>query len=191
MQMNPAQKINPIIRAFITSEFFFWSAWNSITPIFTVFVMKGIDGSNIAIATSAYSFHLVVRIATELLIGKKFPYSKDRVKIFITLLGLVIISIAYIGLAFTRSIQAIFLFFGLIGLGFGIASPAKLSLFSIHLDRKKETYEWSVYDAISMGGMAISAFLAGLIIHEWGFQTMFALAALINFIGILPYLLLL
>lgn len=183
--------MNKVIRSFIISEFFFWSAWNAVVPIFTVFVIKAYPGSNIAYGTAAYSCHLVFRIFTELLIGRRLSSVSDTMRIFLTITGIVITSIAYVGFAFYGAMIMLFVLYAIAGVGFGIASPAKYSLFSMHLDKKKEAYEWSIYDVVSLGGTAASSLACGFIIHIFGFQTLFAAAALFNFIGALPFILLL
>jgi predicted MFS family arabinose efflux permease len=74
-------------------------------------------------------------------------------------------------------------------MGLGIASPIKNSLFATHLDKNKETTEWGIYDAVTFVGMASTAALGGFIASSYGFNFLFVIAAIVNFIGILPYLL--
>ncbi|MBI2622736.1 MAG: hypothetical protein HYW64_01440 [Candidatus Levybacteria bacterium] len=52
---NPSHfQINPVVKAFIVSETFLWSAWNFVTPIFAIFVVSNIEGGNVQIAASAF-----------------------------------------------------------------------------------------------------------------------------------------
>jgi MFS family permease len=97
-------------------------------------------------------------------------------------------SIAYVGFAFSHSILWLFLFYILIGIGFGVASPAKYSLFTEHLDKDKATTEWSLYDAITLIGIASATALGGFIASLYGFTFLFVLASIVNLLGIVPYL---
>ena len=98
-------------------------------------------------------------------------------------------SAAYLGFSLTHSILALFSFYSLMGVAFGIASPAKYSLFTDHIDKGKATSEWSLYDAITLLGIAAATALGGFIASQYGFHTLFILASAINFLGIIPYLL--
>ena len=186
---NPSHfHINNTIKAFIVSESFFWSSWNFIAPIFAVFATT-IKGGNVEVAASAYSVHLVARIITELIIGKYFSKAAILNKYFITIIGILLLSFSYLGLAFSVSLFTLYGFIMLAGVGFGTANPAKMSLFSTHLDKDKEAYEWGVYDATIFFGMALAATLGGFIAHQYGFSFLFILSAIVNLISIIPYLL--
>ena len=137
---KPSQfQINPIVKAFIISDSFLWSGWNFITPIFAIFVTQGVTGGTMELAASAYSVHLIARVLVELVSGKLLQTSTDLKKYLTTILGISVLTISYLGFAQATNIVQVFLFYALAGVGLGIASPAKNSLFSSHLDKNKET----------------------------------------------------
>jgi MFS family permease len=186
---NPSHfHINSLVKSFIVSEAFLWSGWNFFFPIFAIFA-SNIKGGSIEFAASAYSLHLIVRVIFEITVCKFLSKSSDRRKIKITSLGLALISIAYIGFAFSNTIPLVLFFYSLIGVGFGIATPAKNSLFSMHLDKNKEPTEWGLYDASVFICMALATALGGFIAGQYGFQILFLLASLMNIASIIPYLL--
>jgi MFS family permease len=181
-------QINPIIKAFIIAEMLLWSAWNFVTPIFAIFA-SNIKGGGVEIAASAFSAYLIVRVLFELISGKFLSKSGEFKKFIVTIFGMMMISLAYLGFSMTNSIQQVFLFYAVIGVGLGIASPAKNSLFSSHLDKDKETFEWGLADASVFLGMALSAVIGGFVANKYGFQLLFVIAAIVNFLGIIPYVL--
>lgn len=185
---HPSQfQMNKVVKTFIFSETFLWAAWNFITPIVAVFVTNQINGGSIGVAASAFSTYLIVRVVFELISSKYLSGDNDRRKFIITILGMFFVSLSYISFAFTTTAMQLYLSYSLLGFGIGIASPAKNSLFSTHLDRKKEASEWGIYDASVFLGMAVSAALGGLVAQQFGFQVLFFLAAGINLLGITPY----
>lgn len=187
---NPSHfQINPIVKAFIISEAFLWSSWNFVTPIFAVFVINSIDGGNVQIAGMGFSVYLISRVIFELVSGKYLAHSTDRKKFIVTIFGMVMISAAYLGFAFADSIMSLFIFYGVAGFGLGIASPAKNSVFSIHLDKNKEATEWGIADAVTFIGMALAAAVGGFIAQQYGFSSLFFIAAALNLVGTIPYLL--
>jgi len=186
---NPSHfKLNKVVEAFIISETFLWSAWNFVTPIFAIFVVNSIKGGNIQIAASAYSVHLIARVIFEIISGKYLNEKADSNKLYLAISGMILMSISYIGFAFSHSVLTLFLFYILIGAGFGVASPAKYSLFTEHIDKDKATTEWSLYDAINLIGIASATALGGFIASLYGFTSLFILASIVNLLGIIPYL---
>jgi sugar phosphate permease len=188
MRIKAISKVNPVIRWYILSEFFFWSAWNTIGPVFSIFLIRAIPGSNISVATMAYSLHLVVRIVLELSLGRFFSRFGDRERVITALIGIMIVGVCNIGFAFIDSVWEAYVLYSLAGFGFGIAQPQKMAFFSTHLDKHKEAFEWSLYDAATMGGTAVVAIAGGWIVHNLGFQSLFAIAAMVNFVSMLPFI---
>jgi len=187
---NPSHfQVNPLVKAFIISEAFLWSGWYFIVPIFAIFVANKIAGGNVSIAALAFSTYLISRVIFELISSKYFSKSTDNKKLKVTIMGIVLISVGYLGFAFSRTVFPIFIFYIFAGAGIGIASPLKNSLFSTHLDKNKEPIEWSVYDAIVFIGMALSTALGGFIASIYGFTILFTIAAIINLLSAFPYIL--
>lgn len=182
-------RMNSVVKAFIISETFFWSSWNTIMPIFAVFVDKDIIGGNVEIAATSVSVHLFARMLVELVIAKMLGTRNETDKFIFTIMGTTIVAISFVGFALSYDVLPLYFFYALAGVGMGVASPGKYSLFSTHLDKNKESVEWGIYDAITLFGMAIAAALGGFIAKLYGFRTLFLIAAVFTFVGSLPYFL--
>lgn len=180
-------QINPLIRVYILAETILFSAYNAVIPIFAVFVTNNISGGSVEIAASSYSTYLIFRVLFEIVSGMKIAKVSDRYKILVTMLGITIVSISYIGFALSTTIWTIFIFFAVMGIGLGIASPAKNSLFSTHLDKHRETTEWAMLDAAVFTGMALSASLGGFIAMRYGFPLLFYVVAILTILSLIPY----
>lgn len=182
-------EINPIVKAYIVSEAFLWSAWDFVLPIIAIFISANIPGGNIKTAATGFSIYLISRVVFELISGKLLLKTSDRKKITIAIFGILFLSLAYFGFAFAKTLPVIFLFYSILGMGLGIATPAKSSLFAIHLDKNRETSEWSLTDAVCAISMALATALGGFIAADYGFQTLFLIAGIVNILSVLPYLL--
>lgn len=187
---NPSHfKVNSVVKAFIISETFLWSAHHFITPILSIFVARDVSGGNVKIAATTFSVFLIVRVIFELMSGRLLEGKNDRSKMLTTILGMSVITVGYASYALTQNITHLFISACITGIGLGIASPAKNALFSVHLDKNRETMEWGVRDSAVFGSMAVAAALGGFIADEYGFTTLFTAAAILNSIGIVPYIL--
>lgn len=180
-------QMNSLVKSFIASEVLIWSAWNSAMSIIAIFAATKLVGGNIEIAATALSVHLMVRVGAELFTSRVLSRINESRKFLIIISGITIISVSFIGFAVTNSTGYFFIFYALAGVGLGIATPLKNSLFSTHLDKNKEASEWSIYDAMVFIGMAASAAIGGVVAKNYGFQTLFLIAAAVNLMGIIPY----
>lgn len=180
-------QINPIVKAFIISESFLWAAWNFVTPIFAIFATKNIVGGEIQIAASAYSVHLIVRVVVELITSRVVTKGSDRKLLMYAISGIAITSVAYIGFAMASTLVHLFVFYAIAGIGFGISSPAKGTLFAEHLDKEKATVEWGLSDATVFIAIALAAALGGFVAEAYGFRLLFILSAIVNTVATIPY----
>lgn len=182
-------RINPLVKAFIISECFLWSAWNFIIPIFAIFAVNNIIGGKIELAASGYSIHLVFRVIFELIIGRYLSRGSDSQMLRIAIFGILLLTVSYLGFIITTTILMFFFYYAVAGIGFGILSPAKNTLFSTHLDKDKASVEWGITDATTFISIATAAALGGFIAGQYGFRVLFILSAIMNTISVIPYLL--
>lgn len=181
--------MNGLVKSFIASEVLIWSAWNSAMSIIAIFAANQLAGGSVEIAATALSVHLLVRVCFELFASKVLSKVNESKKLLAIIFGVSLISISFMGFSFTKTIAPFYLFYALSGVGLGLASPLKNSLFSTHLDKNKEASEWSIYDSLVFLGMAASAAIGGVIAKTFGFGVLFWIAAIVNFIGVIPYFL--
>ncbi len=180
-------EITSLVKAYTVAETLLWSAWNFITPIFGIYVTSLVGGT-VDVAATAYSIYLVSRVIFELVSGRYLVKKAIAYKFLLTILGMAIISLSYVGLAYSQLIIQIYIFYGMIGLGIGLATPAKNALFSSHLTPDNDTSQWSNLDASVFLSMALAAVVGGFIARVYGFETLFLVAAVVNLVGIIPYL---
>lgn len=180
-------EIHTLVKAYTVAETLLWSAWNFITPIFGIYVTSLVGGT-VDVAATAYSIYLVSRVIFELVSGRYLVKKVIAYKFLLTILGMAIISLSYVGLAYSQLIIQIYIFYGMIGLGIGLATPAKNALFSSHLTPDNDTSQWSNLDASVFLSMALAAVVGGFIARIYGFEALFLVAAGVNFLGIIPYL---
>ena len=183
----PYSNFNPYIKSFIISDGLLFSAWSLIFPLFAVFVTSNIAGGNIEVAASTVTVYFIIRIITEIISGKYLQKYSESKRLSILIAGMLLVAVAYLGFAFSKTISAIYIFWAIAGVGWGLATPTRLSLFSLHLDKNSAVTEWSVTDVINLILIAASTALGGFIATQYGFQLLFILAAIINLLGVIPF----
>ncbi|MEK6821472.1 MAG: MFS transporter, partial [archaeon] len=70
-----------------------------------------------------------------------------------------------------------------LGVGSGLVFPTWLSLWSTHLDKKHEAFEWSLYSTLTGVGAAIVASIGAYVADIFGFQITFMLVSVLALTG--------
>jgi MFS family permease len=180
--------LNPAVRAFVISEALFWSGWNFVAPIFSIFVVKDIPGATVSQAAYAFTLYLVCRMLVELFVSRKAGALSNPQRAVIDVVGMVVVSLSYLCIALQANLLTVYVFYAVAGVGFGISSPVKYSLFSRSLEKETEASVWGLYDVVTLSGMALATSLGGFVADAYGFKSLFLLAATVNILGALPYL---
>ncbi len=181
------KKVDPVVRAFIISETFFWSGQNMLAPIFGIFIVEQVSGGTVEAAGMAVTAYMIARIFSELIVGKALSGTHDGKKFWFSIFGIIAVALFYYLFIFVHTVIGVYILQALIGVAFGIVSPAKYALFSEHLDKGQESTEWGVYDAAIFSGMALTAMLGGFITQLYGFDVLFLLSSALILIGAIPF----
>jgi MFS family permease len=178
------KKINKVVLTFIVSDFFFWSGWSFVSPIFAVFVVQKVVSANLFIVGAAASIYFLTKAITEIPIALYLDKKEgEKDDFYALILGLFLVGITALLFLSVRTVTALFLVMILQGIAFALYSVAWPSIFSRHLDRGSLGFEWALnrfaIDFIS----AFSALFSGGISLIFGFDAIFILAALLAFVS--------
>lgn len=121
--------MNSIVKAFIISEIFLWSSWNAVIPIFAIFAANKIPGGNTEVAAASFSTYLIVRVIFELISGRYLSKSNDIQKFVMSIFGIILISLGYVGFALTKNVFSLFIYYGVIGMGLELLLRRKIVYF--------------------------------------------------------------
>ncbi|MBU1202735.1 MFS transporter [Patescibacteria group bacterium] len=174
-------KINIIIKILIASDFIFWSSYQLFAPFFAIFVTDKIAGGGIETIGIAAALYLICKSLFEIPVGMYIDRSKsEKDDLFSAFLGTFLIGILYLGYLFITSVWELYLLQVLMGIAAAISYPGWCAIFTRHIDKGKEGFEWSLYDILSGIGMAGAAALGGFIIESFGFNSLFVLISIIS-----------
>lgn len=182
-----SDSVDPFVKTFIIADSLLYSSINFVTPFFALFLIENVIGGNIQVAASMISLHFLARILSEIVLGRFINSLNEINKVLVIVLGLILISISYVAFGYIQTIDLLYILWVISGIGWGISTPTKLSLFSVHLDKKKEAIEWGAADVLNLSFIALATVIGGFIANNYGFALLFFTAALLSFIGIVPY----
>ena len=84
---------------------------------------------------------------------------------------------------FAKGINFIYLAQILYGVGSGLAYPTWLGIWSTHLDRKHESFEWSLYSTLTGLGTAATATVGAVLAQFFGFEVTFIIVGILALVG--------
>ncbi|OGY96875.1 MAG: hypothetical protein A2543_00745 [Candidatus Komeilibacteria bacterium RIFOXYD2_FULL_37_8] len=178
-------KINAVIKILILSDFLIFSAYQLFSPLFAIFIVDEIGG-HVEAAGITVAIYLIFKSIFEMPVGIFIDKSKsEKDDLWAAILGSILVAMVYFSYIFVDSILQLYVLQAVLGIAAAIAFPGWYTLFTRHVDKGKEGFEWSLYDVLLGAGMAAAAALGGFIVSLYGFEVLFIVAAIITVLGAL------
>lgn len=177
-------KLNNVIVKMVVSDFFMWSGWGLVQPIFAIFIINEIKGGTIeSIAFVTTIFFLTRAIFQPFLanILDVIKGEKDDFKALV--LATYIIAIIPIGYLFATHIWHIFLFEFIRGIAMALVGPSWRAIYGRHINKGWEAFSWGVSGTGVDIGFGIAAAIGGIIASFMGFDILFIMVGILNIIA--------
>jgi MFS family permease len=176
--------LNKIIKILVLSDFTITSAFGFVAPIFALFIIDKIQGGTIETVGFSAAFYWLAAALVRLPIARYIERTKSEKDDFrFTIIGSVLIcAIPFLFLISTQ-IWHIYLAEALYGIGYSLRLPGWYGMFTRHIDKGHEGYEWSFNSLIGGMGSAITAALGGLLATKFGFNVLFILVGALSIFG--------
>ena len=181
--------INRVITFLIMADFFVIAGWGLVAPIFAVFVTEQIQGAGVEAVGLASTIYFLLKSGLQVPLANIIDKIKGEHDDFLALLmGSLVLTIVPLLYIFIKNVPQLFLVQALYGIGNALCYPAWLALFTRHIDKHKEGWEWSLYyTTIDLSGAAAAA-IGGYLAKTVGFKYLFITVSILSFIGCLVFL---
>lgn len=177
-------QVNFVIKILILSDFLIWSSYQFVAAFFAIFVTDKIPGGNIEAVGIAVAIYMLTKSIFEVPVGMYIDRTKsERDDLMSAITGTILTAVAYFSYTVIDSVAELYFLQALQGLGAAIAFPGWYSIFTRHVDKGKEAFEWSLYDVLLGLGMAAAAAAGGFIAEEFGFNILFFLVGILTLAG--------
>lgn len=173
--------MNRTIKLLMFSDIFVLTGFGLIEPILAIFLKENLVGGTIFAAGLASSIFWITKCLIQLPFSRYVDAHDDKIKWLI--IGTLLVSAVPFIYIFATDIKSIYIAQFIYGIGSGLAFPTWLGLWSTHLDKKHESFEWSLYSTLTGVGTAITATIGATIANFAGFQYTFMLVGLMTLIG--------
>lgn len=182
--------INKVIRVLIINDFFLNSAWGLLGPIFALFIVQNITVGNATEAAKVAGFaslsYWLVKSLLQIPIGRYLDRNHGEKDDFIfSFLGIILATITPFGFLFSSLPWHIYLFQVLHAVGMAMLIPSWYAIFTRHIDKGKEAFEWGLDSTILGIGAGTTGAIGGIMAAFWGFKIIFILVGSLNMVSAL------
>ena len=178
-------KLSQVILIIVIADFVLITAFGLLPPIFAVFITEQIPGGTVAVVGFGLTIYWVTKSLLQLFVAKFIDRNHGEIDDFyFMIVGGVFNSIMVSLYYFATEVWHIYTLEFLIGIGDAMLVPPFYAIFTRHIDKGKEGFEWSLYSSFSLGGgAALGGAVGGVLATIVGFRAMFPLVGLLSFIA--------
>ncbi len=185
IRVNIDIKVGRLVKYFVISDFFLLAGWGFLDPVFAVFVVQQIPGSNLVTVGWTAAIYWISKSLLQIPIANRLDRTNDGEKTaYIALVGgLILAGFSAMAFAAARSIAAIYVIQAVHAAAFALYSASWPAIFSRHLDKDRIAFDWSL-DSVAIGiASGITGLLGGLTAEIWGFTAVFIMTGILSFIA--------
>lgn len=176
--------VNGFIKIMILSDFTLFSAFGLIAPIFAIFSAQTLAGGTIFKAALGSTIFLLTKSILQIPISKAIDKNHGEIDDYWTaVIGTYIIALVPFLYFLINSISQLYLVQIVYGIGGALAFPGWIAMYTRHLDRGHESFEWSLYNTTISVATAITAAIGGYLVEQYGFRSIFLLVGSLGAIG--------
>ena len=178
--------INKTIKILMLSDFIIVSGFGFIAPIFALFLTDKIQGATIETVGFASAIYWLAAVLTRLPIAQRVDKTKsEKDDFYFMIFGSILISITPFLYIISAKIWHIYMIQVIYGLGYSLRLPGWFGMFTRHIDKNHEGYEWSFDSLIAGVGSGVTAALGGIMAVRLGFNALFILIGALSIVGTL------
>jgi len=176
--------INKIVFFLIKADFFFFSALGFVAPIFAVFLTEKLRDGSIEVAGFAVAIYWITKSIFEIPIAKFLDKKRgERDDLLFLVAGYFIVGLIHFGYTQATLSWHIYILEAIYAIAMAIAMPGWSAIFTRHIDKGREGFEWSVEHVTYSIGTGITGALSGIFVSKYGFNAVFVIAGVVAIIG--------
>ncbi|MDD3897207.1 MAG: MFS transporter [Candidatus Peribacteraceae bacterium] len=176
-------RVNRTILLLTFSDITVLTGFGLIDPILAIFIAQDIVGGSVFTAGLASSIFLVTKSFAQLPFSLHIDRISDHAKRWWLLAGTICVTVVPFLYIMANHVRMIFLAQFILGIGSGCAYSAWLGLWSRHLDKGHESFEWSLYSTLVGLGTAAAATIGAAIANRYGFHAVMLGAGALSLVG--------
>ncbi len=176
--------INQVVLLIIIAEFILTTAWGFLAPVTAIFITQQIVGGTVAVVGFAITIYWVVKSILQLFVARYIDRNHGEIDDFYFFLAGGFLNAVFVAFYyFATEVWHVYTLHFLIAIADSLMAPPFYAIFTRHIDKGQEGFEWSLYSSFSLGaGTALGSAVGGVLASVVGFRAVFLLTGLLTFI---------
>lgn len=170
--------ISKVIKTMIISDFFLNLGWGFLSPVFAIFILEKVTNNGpiqaAQIAGLSALFYWIPKslfqIPIAIFLDKNHGEKDD---FWAMIIGFFILSTVPMGYIFSTVPWHIYLFQVIYALGMAMALPSWMAIFTRHIDKGQEAFEWGLESSGIGIAAGVAGGLSGVMVALLGFNVLF------------------
>ncbi|MBU6415436.1 MFS transporter [Patescibacteria group bacterium] len=180
-------KPNQVILVIIISEFIVTTGVGLVTPIYAIFVTQEVFAATATVVGFSVALYWLVKSILQLPIARYIDKNHGEIDDYYSMLiGVFLAVVATFLFYFATKIWHVYVLQIMLGVADSFAVPPFYAIFTRHIDKDNEGFEWALRSSFSLGaGAALGGFFSGILAALVSFRIMFLINSGLTFIGFL------
>ena len=175
------KSINKVIKVLSLSDIALLTGLGFFTPIFAIFIAQKITlgdaGEAARVAGFAMAIYWGLKSCLQIPFGSYLDKEQgEKDDLYFVVIGNILATISVFGYIFSSAAWHIYLLSALYSLGMAMNIPGWTAMFTRHIDKGKEAFEWATRSTAIGIGAGIAGALGGIITEQFGFNVLFVLS---------------
>jgi len=174
------KSINKVIKILIFGDLVLNSAWGLVAPIFAIFIVQKIAAGSIVegakIAGFASLTYWIVKSILQIPIGRYLDKNHgEKDDFWFMVFGTFLAGLVPFGYLIASQPWHIYSFQVLHAIGMAMVIPSWSAIFTRHIDKGKEAFEWGLESTALGFGAGLAGAIGGILVAIFGFKIIFIL----------------
>lgn len=188
-----SKKINKFIKVLISSDFVLHNGWGLLAPIFAIFLLEKIAVGNVAEGAKIAGFgslvYWLIKSTLQIPIGNYLDKNHgEKDDFWFMVVGTFLTGLVPFGYLISSQPWHIYLFQALHGIGMAMVIPSWYAIFTRHIDKGKEAFEWGLRSTSLGFATGVAGAVGGILVAIYGFKIIFILVGSFTMIATLMLL---
>jgi MFS family permease len=181
---NYYPQLNKVILYLTYADIVVLTGWGLITPFLALYMTENIKDGSVALIGISTTIYFLIKSLLQIPIAKFLDGHKgEKDDFYFLLTGYFLYAVVALGFVFAQYSWQIYLIQVLNGIAAAIAYAPWTGIFTRHIDKNAESFEWSFYDTTTSLVTALTASLGGLLITYFDFKAIFIVVAVLSALG--------
>ncbi len=182
------KSINRIIKIFIASDLALNWGWGLLGPVFAIFIVQNITAGSATEAAKIAGFatltYWMVKSSLQIPIGKYLDRNHgEKDDFWFMVIGMFITGLVPFGYLFASLPWHIYICQALHAIGMSLVVPSLSAIFTRHIDKGKEAFEWGTRSTVVGYAIGISGAIGGILVAFLGFKIIFIMVGIFTMVS--------